>query len=242
VAAPLLALLIWRWWPAAAVGIVALSHALVLYPTLRPNVQWLGPVITCFEAGKPELWLTIDDGPTADTPAVLDLFDRKRVIATFFVKGALARQNPDLVREMIARGHSVANHSQTHPSAWFWCLPPNRVKREIDDCSATLEALTREKQVWFRAPVGMKNPAVHAVLKRRSLKLIGWSVRGFDAVISDPAEVSRRIIPRLHPGAIIVLHQGRDYSLAVLERVIDDAKAAGYRFVVPEDRRLKTKR
>ena len=240
--APFIAIAAWSWNPVAAVGVVALSHALVLYPTLRPNVQWLGPVVTAFESKTKELWLTIDDGPTPDTTAVLDLFERKHVVATFFVKGALARQAPELVREMIARGHSVANHSQNHPSATFWCLLPHRVRREIDDCTATLEAITREKQVWFRAPVGMKNPAVHAILAKRRMRLIGWSVRGFDAVISDPAEVARRIIPHLHPGAIIVLHQGREYSLAVLERVIDEARAAGYRFVVPEDRRLKTKR
>lgn len=199
-------------------------------------------MVTAFETTKNELWLTIDDGPTNDTIDALDLFDRKHVVVTFFVKGALARQRPELVREMIARGHSVANHSHSHPSGSFWCLSPRSIRREIDDCNATLEALTREKQIWFRAPVGMKNPAVHPLLARRSMRLIGWSVRGFDAVVSDPAEVARRIIPRLHPGAILVLHQGRPYSLAVLERVIDDARAAGYRFVIPEDRRLKTKR
>jgi peptidoglycan/xylan/chitin deacetylase (PgdA/CDA1 family) len=219
---------------------VALSHALILYPTLRPNVQWLGPVITSFETKSKEVWLTIDDGPTPDTPAVLDLFEKKRVVATFFVKGALVRQEPDLLRQMIARGHTVANHSQTHPSGSFWCLSPRRIRREIDDCNATLEALTREKQTWFRAPVGMKNPAVHPLLRARGMKLIGWTVRGFDAVISDPEEIVRRIVPSLVPGAIIVLHQGRPYSIAVLERVIDEVRAAGYRFVVPEDRRLKT--
>ncbi len=241
-AAPLLALALWSHSPAGAVMLLALSHALILYPTLRPNVQWLGPVVTRFETGERELWLTIDDGPTADTGAVLQLFAQKDVAATFFVKGSLAKAEPQLIHDMIAAGHSVANHSQTHPSGSFWCLPPHAITREVEECNQSLQSVTGQRPTWFRAPVGMKNPFVHPVLDRARMRLIGWSVRGFDAVISDPDEISRRITPHLAPGSIIVLHQGRSYSTAVLSRVIDDAQALGYRFVIPADDRLKTNR
>ncbi|HEX6159088.1 MAG TPA: polysaccharide deacetylase family protein, partial [Thermoanaerobaculia bacterium] len=102
--------MLWRDSPAAGIGVLALSHLLILYPTLRPNVQWLGPVVTRFRTDAKEVWLTIDDGPTGDTPAVLDLFQRLEVKATFFVKGTLTEEHPGLVRSMIERGHSVANH------------------------------------------------------------------------------------------------------------------------------------
>lgn len=240
--APVSLIALWPWSPLAAVGVLALSHALLLYGTLRPNVQWLGPVVTHFETAAREVWLTIDDGPTDDTAAVLELFARKQVPATFFVKGELVRAQPQLVRDMLAAGHSVANHSETHPGGSLWCSPPARIAREIDGCNDALLAATGTKPTWFRAPVGFKNPFFHPLLARRGMQLIGWSARGFDAVVGDAEKVLARILPDVAPGAIILLHQGRSFSVSVLERVIDELRQRGYTFVIPEPGRLKTKR
>jgi peptidoglycan/xylan/chitin deacetylase (PgdA/CDA1 family) len=237
VVAPIVLILLSRTAPLTAIGILALSHALLLYPTLRPNVQWLGPVITSFEPHGNEVWLTIDDGPTGDTAAILDVLDARRAKATFFVKGVLARQRPDLIRAIIERGHGVANHSDTHPSGSFWCLLPSAIAAEIDGCAAAIPP-TR----WFRAPVGMKNPAVHPALARRGMRLIGWSVRGFDSFGADVERVVRRIVPRVVPGAIVVVHQGRGMSARCIARVVDELRARHYAFVIPDDARLKTKR
>ena len=232
-------MLLWSYsWP-AAIGVLALSHALLFYPTLRPNVQWLGPVVTRFATDRDEVWLTIDDGPTEDTHAVLDLFDRYSVKATFFVKGVLAEQHPDAIREILARRHSVANHSLTHPAATFWCSAPGRIASEIDGCNRALHAITSTVPRWFRAPVGMKNPFVHPALAARNMRLIGWTARGFDAVVADADQIVARIAPHLAPGAIIVLHQGREHSLTVLERVIVAVKERGYSFVIPDDTALR---
>ncbi|MGZ5473314.1 MAG: polysaccharide deacetylase family protein [Thermoanaerobaculia bacterium] len=231
---------LWPYSPLAGIGLVALSHAMLLYPTLRPNVQWLGPVITRFETARNEVWLTIDDGPSVDTPVVLDLFDAHGVKATFFVKGVLAEQHADLARTIVRRGHTLANHSQTHPQASFWCLPPGRIATEIDGCNRVLESITGEKSRWFRAPVGMKNFTVHPALARRGMRLIGWTARGFDAIQSAPDDILRRLLPHLRPGAIIVLHQGREHSLRVLEHVIVALKERGYAFVIPADAQLRS--
>ncbi|MFL6244955.1 MAG: polysaccharide deacetylase family protein [Thermoanaerobaculia bacterium] len=239
IVAPIALILLWPYSPLAAVGVLALSHVLLLYPTLRPNAQWLGPVITRFATDRKEVWLTIDDGPSDDTNAVLDLFARHEVKATFFVKGALAERNPELTRAIVERGHSIANHSQTHPSGTFWCLPPNRVNAEIERCNDTLAAITGVTPRWFRAPVGHKNPAVHPALSRRGMRLIGWTARGYDAVVSDARRIVDRIVPRVAPGAIIVLHQGRAHSLRVLEHVIVALKERGYAFVIPDDAQLR---
>lgn len=231
--------MLWPYSPLLAFGLLMLSHMLVLYPTLTPNAQGLGPVITRFESDRDEVWLTIDDGPTGDTPALLDLFDARGVKATFFVKGSLAEAQPSLIAEMLRRGHVVANHSQTHPSGSFWCLLPGRITDEIEACERVLASLHANSQRWFRAPVGMKNPFVHPVLRRRGLKLIGWNVRGFDGVKSNPRDVVNRVVRKLAPGAIVVLHQGRENSLQVLEAVIEAVQSRGYSFVIPRDEQLR---
>jgi peptidoglycan/xylan/chitin deacetylase (PgdA/CDA1 family) len=240
--APVILVLLWPHSWVAAIGVLALSHALVLWPTLRPNSQWLGPVITRFDSASNEVWLTIDDGPTDDTQALLDALDDRGVKATFFVKGSLASQRPHLIRLMLARGHAVANHSQTHPSGSFWCLLHSAIASQVDECSAALQTITGERPSLFRAPVGMKNPFVHPILTSRGLTLVGWSVRGFDSFGDDVERVVRRIVPRVGAGSIIVMHQGRALSVACVSRVIDELRGRGYSFVIPTAERLKTKR
>ena len=237
--APLVLIVLWPHAPLVGIAILALSHALILYPTLRPNVQWLGPVVTRFATTRNEVWLTVDDGPTPDTSAILDLFDRLGVKATFFVKGALAETNPEGIAAILERKHTIGNHSQTHPSGSFWCLPPGRIGSEIDECNRVLTSLTGKTPLWFRAPVGMKNPAVHPALSRRGMRLIGWTTRGFDAVVGDPEQILARILPNISPGAIIVLHQGREHSLRVLEKVVVALQERGYSFVIPADEQLR---
>ena len=239
ITAPLALVALWPHAPLAGAALVVVSHVLLLYPTLRANVQWLGPVVTHFATPRKEVWLTIDDGPTDDTRAVLDLLDRHGAKATFFVTGVLIEQQAGIVQEMLKRGHTVANHSHTHPSGSFWCSLPGRVASEIDACNRAIAAAAGTAPHWFRAPVGMKNFTVHPALARRGLRLIGWTARGFDAVRSDPQKVLARILPDLCPGAIIVLHQGREHSIRVMEHVIVSLKERGYGLVIPDDAQLR---
>jgi peptidoglycan/xylan/chitin deacetylase (PgdA/CDA1 family) len=240
VAAPVIALGLLWWSPWASIIVLMVSHALLLYPTLRANVQWLGPVFTRFEPRGNEVWLTIDDGPTDDTPAVLDALEAGGARATFFVKGVLAEKNADLLREIVRRGHDVGNHSWSHPSGTFWCLPPARIRSEIDDANKMIETVTGRKPSWFRAPVGMKNPFVHPALD--GMPLIGWTARAFDGVSNDADAVVRRLLAGVEPGAILLLHQGRPASAQIIGRVVGELRRRSYSLVVPEVGRLKTNR
>ena len=227
--APVLLVTLWiRGWPLAGLAILVFSHALLLIPTLMPNVQWLGPVTTRFVSDTNEVWLTIDDGPTDDTLALLDMLDTRGVKATFFVKGSLAAAYPDRVRAILDRGHTIGNHTFSHPSGSFWCLGPRAVGAEIDRCAAAIPPTP-----WFRAPVGMKNPFVHPALASRGLLLVGWSVRGFDATRDDEAAVARRIVAGVRGGAIVVMHQGRSWSVRTIGRVVDELQQRGHAFITP---------
>jgi peptidoglycan/xylan/chitin deacetylase (PgdA/CDA1 family) len=185
-------------------------HAVAAVPAAIPNCELFGRVVRTFRTGLREVWLTIDDGPhPEDTPRILDLLDEFRAKATFFVIGERARRYPHELRRIAARGHEVANHSNSHPEGWFWALPPAIVAREIDAGSKVIADITGSAPPYFRAPVGAANLFVHSEVRRRKLRLIGWSARGYDAVCRDPDRVVQRIMRTVRPGGIVLLHEGR---------------------------------
>lgn len=202
-----------------------LLFAPLVIATLNPNIEWLGPVVSRFKTDEQEVWLTIDDGPTDDTHALLDLLDRLDVHATFFVKGVLAAAHPDRIADITARGHTIGNHSHTHPAGVFWCLPPHAIARQIDQCNAVIPPTK-----LFRAPVGHKNPFVHPALRKRGMALVGFSARAYDAVERNPDVIVKRIVRSLEPGAIVLLHQGREWSLPAIEKTILAIRERGYSF------------
>ena len=233
------ALLVALWWQLgwrAGVTVLLLSHGALAWATLWPQSRLLSPVLTRLPTDARVVWLTIDDGPSAQTAAMLDMLDAHSAKATFFVIGEKARALPQLIGEIVRRGHTLGNHSASHRSAWFWALPPGRMRREIESTQAVLEELTGVAPRWFRAVVGMANPFVAAELKRHGLARVAWCARGYDAVAADPAGVVARIERGLRPGAIVLLHEGASHgrnveTLALLLRRLDEL---GYRTVLPE--------
>ena len=224
--------------PWLALGVLFVSHMLILYPTLVANCQWWGRVVTHFETTEREVWLTIDDGPDPlDTPRLLEILRRFEARATFFVIGERAAKFGAELAAIRAAGHEVANHSARHPSATFWCLPPARIAAEIDQCGIETGN--------FRSPAGMKNFFVHPALAQRNLRLIGWTVRGLDTVSRDPDAVAKRIMRRARPGAILLLHEGHrrstapDFYPCCLERTLTALTNSKYRCILPQPEQLR---
>lgn len=247
-AAPFLGFLLIRVHVLAALAPIFLSHVFLLYPMLVANCQWLGPVFRSFETIEPEVWLTIDDGPSpAHTIAILDLLDRFQARATFFLIGRHAEEYPHLVTEILTRGHQIANHTYSHPSASFWIAGPRRTAVEIDLCAELLRTAPDRPARFFRAPVGLKNVFVHPELQRRGLQLIGWSIRGLDTVRRDPARIAERIVRRIRPGAILLLHEGHrvekdpQFHPRCVEMTLTGLIEKGYRCVIPQPAQLRVR-
>ncbi|ALN89559.1 polysaccharide deacetylase family protein [Lysobacter gummosus] len=226
----------WRFGWAAGLLAMLVSHGAMFWGTLWPRSRLFGPVLARLPTQARAMWLTIDDGPSDDTPAMLDLLDAYGAKATFFLVAERAAARPQLAREIVRRGHGIGNHSQSHPQAWFWALGPGRMAAEIEQAQAGLRAVTGVTPRWFRAVVGMANPFVSASLKKLALARVAWSARGFDGVRGEPDSVVARIVADFRPGAIVLLHEGAPHgnNVAIVEGVLRAMKDAGYVAVVPE--------
>jgi len=208
----------WGWpWGIACAGAIGGLWCLAV---LRPACQWLGPVYRTTDFDYP--LVTIDDGPDPhDTPVLMDLLDHHDVKAVFFMIGEKARAHPDLVREVMRRGHEIGNHTATHPQRSFWCASPWRTWREISECQAILGEITGTKPTWFRAPVGHRNLFTHPVCGALGLRIMGWNRRGYDAVGKDAAKVLSKILPGMTAGDIVLVHESTPIAEEVLRGVLD---------------------
>ena len=215
----------------------------LLYAVFAPSAQGLGRVFTRFATDRREIWLTIDDGPDPDdTPKILDLLDRHHAKATFFVIGERAARWPELVREIVRRGHGIGHHTHTHPVATFWCASPHRLAAELDRTLATLHAVGVRPR-WFRAPVGIKPPLLFRALAARDLRCVGWTVRSGDCRSRAPGEFVVATADRLRPGAIVLMHEGPSVRAAVrvagLAQLLDAVAEKNFSCVLPRSDQLR---
>ena len=202
------AFLLWAFESSPLVSVACFCgpDLLILYHLLAPWAQGVCRVFTRFETGRPEIWLTIDDGPDQDdTPRILELLDRHRARATFFLIGERAARLPSLVAEILRRGHQVGHHTHTHPTRLFWCATSGRVNAELDDGLAALRRGGAHPR-WFRPPVGIKNLFLAGALAKRDLVGVAWNVRSHDFKSRDPAEGVDRVMKAVRPGAIVLMH------------------------------------
>ena len=218
------------WLPPSLACLITFGTvAFLLHGTLRPNSKLFGPITS--HTGTEQIHLTIDDGPDPlTTEPLLRLLEQHGVKATFFLIGEEARKHPDLVRAISRAGHTLGNHTQTHPQFNFWHLGPWRTTKEIVSNQATLRELSGTTPRLFRAPVGHSNFFTHPVLKAENLQLIGWSARAYDCS-KRPLDSMKYLLNRdLKPGAIILIHESTPHAEEILLHVLTEAKEKGLSF------------
>jgi peptidoglycan/xylan/chitin deacetylase (PgdA/CDA1 family) len=243
VALPVFALLRGRGlYERAAAAVVALAalgllvRAAFVYIAgfdLLLRIPWRGPR----RGGR--MAITFDDGPNgAHTREVLRLLDAYAAKATFFVVGRSAEREPEIVRDIEARGHALGSHTYTH--AKLNEVTPAAAIEEIDRGHAALLATGVADRGLFRAPHGQKTFAAHRHLRRRGLRLVAWTAGVFDTDCPSPRVIFERARRWVRPGAILLLHDGkqgheRGVMTEALEQVLRLARERGVRLVtVPE--------
>lgn len=232
-----------RTWPLALGALVA-DHLVLSTVGLVPRGTLLGPNLTRLPASAGDcVALTIDDGPDPGvTPTVLRILADRGACATFFCVGEQLRAERGLAREIVAAGHAIENHTDSHPYT-FSFYGPRAIAGEISRAQDTIGAIAGRRPRYFRAPAGLRNPFLQPVLSRLGLRLASWTRRGFDTVERDGAVVTRRLLRKLAAGDIVLLHDHRaarsaagiPVILEVLPRLLDAFEEAGLRTVTLPD-------
>lgn len=237
--------------------VTAAAAGLAVYGAIQPQSQLLGSTV-CRTNSPRKLAITFDDGPNPSiTPKLLDLLDRFKAPATFFVIGKHARDCPELLKETAARGHVIGNHTDAHPNL-FW-LRPDKIMIELRCCNYSIAAATGAAPRWFRPPFGIRNPWVIPVAHELKLRVAMWSLlphdwraTSVDWLIPRFSPIAARAQKHIAQGApgiapadgdIICLHDGyhrhlnadRLPTLSALEHWIPRWRDLGLEFVTIDD-------
>jgi len=179
--------------------------------------------------------LTFDDGPHPfHTPQLLDLLDSFQIKATFFVVGIKAAENPFILKNIVKRGHVLGNHSWSHPN--LSQLEEKEIEEQMRFCNQAIEAITGTSPRFFRPPGGNWDNRILDIANKLGLQIVLWTINGYDAGSDSysPQALAKIVIRRATPGAIVLLHDGGNFTLATLPLIINTLRKEGYSFVTLE--------
>jgi peptidoglycan/xylan/chitin deacetylase (PgdA/CDA1 family) len=198
--------------PSPWVALVALVSYLGFVTLGVTQLRWqvFVDAIVRGPAGARGVALTFDDGPDPEwTPRALDALDAAGAKATFFVIGKKAKKHPEVVKEILRRGHKVGLHSHAHDRLMSFKLASGW-RADLERGIRVLEAITGERPRLFRPPIGHTNPSVAPVLRELGLVTVGWSVSARDGIGTAPERVVERIRGAVRDGAIVLLHDAAE--------------------------------
>lgn len=232
-----------KWLLATVVFAAAMSLALSASKSKHPRAASGGSAIkpdSSFTCPKPRkgVWvgakthgrklvaLSFDDGPSTATPAILDALSRHRAHATFFVIGEELRGQRDLLRQAVERGNEIGNHSTTHTA-----LPR---RSDVARTSDLIERATGRPPCLFRPPEGLTDARLLRNVHGLGMTTIGWDVDTEDWKDQSPADIEARALGSVHPGSIILLHDGggaRQGTAESVAGIVKELHSRGYRVV-----------
>ena len=233
-----LVLLLMTGWPVVGwllVPLTILYVILLVLGSVKICMSFYVPAHCKIDTLENKALLTFDDGPDEQfTPAILEILDRHRVKAIFFLIGRHAENHPALVRQITESGHTIGLHSYGH-AFWFDLYGREKMERDLQRAEEIISGITGKKTSLFRPPYGVTNPVLAKVVKKLGYKVTGWSVRSCDTMGKDAEKIAGRVIKGLHPGAVILMHDTVEFTPAALEIIIAGARAKGYTFAGPDE-------
>jgi len=212
------------------------------FQTMWPTSQVCGRTFIGLERGSPLLALTYDDGPNDPyTFRLLELLERHRVKATFFLIGRFVQQRPDIVRAVAGAGHVIGNHTWDHPNLIF--VNGSNTRKQLEHTQKAIFDAAGVTPTLFRPPFGGRRPISLRVARSLGLEPVMWNVTCHDWDAKSTDEIVHRAERQMRGGDVILLHDGeyhrigvdRTFSIDATESLVTRYKANGFRFVtIPE--------
>ncbi len=207
----------------------------LVVPLLAPTDA--GDALLVQRGGRERPWvaLTLDAGAGAEpTPRMLQALRDRGVTITFFLTGRWMRANPDLVRQIVADGHELANHTVNHPD--LTTVDDDTIRRELNETEAILQEIApgATTRPFFRPPYGAYNERVLRVALAEGYLPVYWTLDSLDSVgePKTPEFLVERVTQKLSPddlrGAIILAHCGSDATADALPEILDRFAAMGF--------------
>ena len=180
------------------------------------------------------IYLTFDCGyENGNTPKILEALKKHQVKATFFVVGHFLESSPDLVKQMVADGHTVGNHTYHHPDMSA-ISDQASFGKEIGDVEAKYKEITgQEMTKYYRPPQGKYSTENLKMAQDLGYHTFFWSLAYVDWYADNqptPEQAYEKLLGRIHPGAIVLLHNTSDTNGNILDELLTKWENMGYHF------------
>lgn len=201
---------------------------------LRPFHRFFPDMLWRMETGGEKVaYLTFDDGPHRGiTRELLDVLDDHDARATCFLVGANAEKHPSLVEELVRAGHTIGNHTFTHPDAWT--LPAEQLRAELNRTTDTLERITGQSIRVMRPPYGHPTPTMRRWCDAHRQRMVMWDVMPGDYLRSATQQgIESFVTAHTRPGSVVVLHDNpicESVTPAALNTILSQMRRDGWRF------------
>lgn len=179
------------------------------------------------------LYLTFDAGyENGNTPSILDALKKHNAPATFFVVGTYISSNPELITRMVSEGHVVGNHTYHHPDM-SQMASKEEFEEELSSVENAYEQLTGHKmEKYYRPPQGKYSESNLKMAKEMGYQTFFWSlayVDWYEDKQPTKDEAFEKLIGRIHPGAIVLLHSTSKTNGEILDELLTKWEEMGYR-------------
>lgn len=186
------------------------------------------------DTNEKKIYLTFDAGyENGNTPRILDALKKHQAPATFFVVGNFISDNPDLIRRMVSEGHTVGNHTMTHPDM-SGISSKDDFQKQLDGVEKLYESVTGEQMTkFYRPPQGIYSTTNLTMAKELGYSTFFWSLAYVDWIQDQQPsreEAFQKLLARIHPGAIVLLHNTSSTNGLILDDLLTKWEEMGYRF------------
>ena len=163
------------------------------------------------------------------TIPILDILDKYNVKTTFFLVGGWVDKYPEMLKEIVARGHEIGNHSDTHPH--MSQQSEADIRKELHNMSDKVEKLTGVRPTLFRPPYGDYNNRVVTVSRAEGYECVQWSIDSLDWKDRGTADIIKQCTYRVQPGDIVLFHNDSNDIVNALPTVIEHYQQLGYTII-----------